>query len=66
MIRPDDGFFNYAYVLMYVDDVLVIYHHAESVLITIDKYFKLNPSLIFDPDIYLRSKLNKIRPKNGV
>ena len=32
----------------------------------IDKYFKLKPSSIGDPDIYLGSKLNKMRLENGV
>ena len=65
-VRPDYGFNHYTYVLIYVDDVMVIHHDAESVLRRIDKYFKLKPSSIGDPDIYLGSKLNKIRLENGV
>ena len=65
-VRPDYGFNHYTYVLIYVDDVMVIHHDAESVLRRIDKYFKLRPSSIGDPDIYLGSKLNKIRLENGV
>ena len=53
------GFEYYAYVLIYVDDVMVIHHDADSVLRIIHKYFKLNPSSIIDPDIYLGSKLKK-------
>ena len=30
--RPEDGFEYYAYVLLYVDDVLVVHHAAEGVL----------------------------------
>ena len=66
MIRPDDGFNYYAYILIYVDDVMVIHRDVESVLRRIDKYFKLNHSSIDDPDIYLGPKLNKIRLENGV
>ena len=43
-----------------MDDVIVIHHEAESVLWRIDKCFKLNPSLIGDPEIYLGAKLNKM------
>ena len=60
------GFEYYAYVLIYVDDVMVINHDAESVLLRIYKYFKLKPSSIGDPDIYLGSKLNKMQLANRV
>ena len=45
---------------------MVIHHDAEIVFSRIDKYFKLKPSLIDEPDIYLVSKLKKMRLKNGV
>ena len=57
-VKPEDCSGHYTYILIYVDDVMVINHDAESVLIRIDKYFKLNHSSIGDPDIYLGSKLN--------
>ena len=60
MVRPKDGFDYYAYVLIYVDYVMVIHHDAESVLRRIYNYFKLKPSSIGDPDIYLGSKLKKM------
>ena len=44
MVRPDDGLNYYAFVLIYVDDVVVIHHDAYSVLSRTDDYFKLNPS----------------------
>ena len=56
MVRPEDIFEYYAYVIIYVDDVMVIHHDAESVLRRIDKYFKLNPSLIGYPEIHLGAK----------
>ena len=64
MVRPEDGFKYYAYVLLYVDDVMVTHHDTESILRRIDKYFKLNTSLIGDPDIYLGAKLDKTRLNN--
>ena len=66
MVRPEDGFDYYAYVQIYLDDVIVIHHNTESVLWIIDKYFKLNPSLISDPDIYLEAKSKKMQLENGV
>ena len=66
MVRSDDGFNYYAYVLIYVDDVMVIHHDADGVIRRIDKYFNIKPSFIGDPDIYLVAMLNKMRLKNGV
>ena len=60
-LRPEYGFKYYAYVLIYVDDVMVIHHDAESVLRIIDKYSKLKPSSIGDPEIYLGAKPNIYR-----
>ena len=56
----------YVYVLIYVEDVMVVHHDVESVFRRVDKYFKLKPSSIGDPDIYLRSKLKKMQLENGV
>ena len=61
-----DGDKYYSYILCYVDDVLVVHHHAMTTLMKIDKYFKLKPSSIGDPDIYLGAKLKYIRAENGV
>ena len=66
MLSPEDGFNYYAYVFIYVDDVMVVYHDDENVLRRIDKYFNLKPSSIGEPDIYLGEKLNKMRFKNVV
>ena len=66
MVRPEDGFGCYVYIIIYVEDVIVIHHDTESVIRIIDKYFKLKPSLIGDPDIYLGTKLKKMIVENGV
>ena len=66
MLRPKYGFNYYAYVLIYVNDVMDIHHDADSVLRRVDKYFKLKPISIGEPDIYLEEKLKKMRLKNGV
>ena len=47
----------YAYVLIYVDDILVIHHDAKRVLAQIDYYFHMKPESMGDPDIYLGCKL---------
>ena len=65
MVRPEDGFHYYDYVLIYVDDVIVIHHETESILRRIYKYFKLNPSSVSEPEIYLGDKLKKMRLENG-
>ena len=66
MVRPDSGLNYCAYVLIYVDDVMVIHNYTYNVLRIIDNYFKLNPSLIDDPDIYFGDKLKKTIPENGL
>ena len=66
MASPDDGFNYYAYVLIYVDYVIIIHHDVESVIRRIDKYFNIKTSSIFEPDIYLGAKLKKTRLENGV
>ena len=66
MLRPDGEFNYYSYVLIYVDDVMVIHHYAYSVLRRMDKYFNRKPSSIGDPDIHLRDNLHKMRLENGV
>ena len=62
----EDGFEYYAYVLCYVDDALSISHNAEEVLNRLDKYFRIKPGSLGDPDIYLGAKLKKMRLPNGV
>jgi hypothetical protein len=62
----DDNFEYYSYVLIYVDDILVISHEVLSDLRKIDHYFKMKKESIGDPDIYLGSELRKVVLSNGV
>jgi hypothetical protein len=64
--QPDDNVRYYAYILVYVDDILCIHHDAMSVLNRIDKYLPLKPALVGDPDIYLGAKLRETQFPNGV
>ena len=56
IVMPENIFNFYTYVLIYVDDMMVVHHDADSVLRGIYNYFKLKPSFIGDPEIYLGAK----------
>jgi hypothetical protein len=57
----------YEYVLLYVDDVLVISEQAEAVLRNeIGKDWVLKPESIGPPSQYLGGKLRKVTLANGV
>ena len=62
--RPD-GTEYYSYILVYVDDILVIHHDALPILKQVDAFMKLKESSVGDPDIYLGAKLKKVKLKNG-
>ena len=64
--RPDDGLEYYAYVLLYMDNVLAIDHDAEDALHAIHHYFPMKEGSIGDPDVYLGAKLKKVKLENGV
>jgi hypothetical protein len=51
--RPDDNFKYHAYILCYVDDILVMHHDPMTILDKINEYMPLKPSSVGDPDIYL-------------
>ena len=61
-----DGDKYYAYILCYVDDVLVIHHDAMAQLDKIDKYFKLKSGSMWDPEMYLGAELKEHETENGV
>jgi hypothetical protein len=65
-VFPSDGFKYYAYVLLYVDDVLVIHHDAEDLLLHLDKYFKTKTGPIGNPDVYLGATIKQMCLANGV
>ena len=43
----------------------MMHHDSLSVLKKLDKYFKLKPSSIGDPDIYIGAKVTKMTLKNN-
>ncbi len=65
-MRPADGVSYYAYVLLYVDNILVVHHDATDVLLRLDKYFKMKSRSIGDPNVYLGATIKQMRLANGV
>ena len=45
---------------------MCIYREAESTIRKVDEYFHTKLGFIGDPDIYLGTKLRKVRLHNGV
>ena len=57
----------YDYVLLYVDDALVVSDNAESILQNeIGRYFKLKEASIGPPKMYLRAGIRKVKLDNGL
>ena len=70
-MRPaimSDGSKCYEYVLLYVDDALVVSDNAESISIRneLGRYFQLKEESIGPPDYYLGGKVRKVQLENGV
>jgi hypothetical protein len=47
--RPDDGVLYWAYILIYVDDILCVHHDPGSPLAKMDEYFKMKEGSIQVP-----------------
>jgi hypothetical protein len=50
--RPDDGVKYWAYILIYVDDILCVHYDPGTSLAQIDKYFKMKPGSIMEQTFY--------------
>jgi len=66
MVRLDDEFEYYAYLLLWVDGCLSIHHDAVAALKEIYRYFPMKKGSVGDPDIYLGSKLRQVTLSNSV
>ena len=66
MTRPENGYLYYAYMLLYVDDILAVHHDDVGAIKVIIKFFKMKKNSIGDPDIYLGAKLRKVTLQNNV
>jgi len=57
----------YEYLLLYTDDCLCISENVKQVvLLELNKYFKLKPSSIGPPNIYLGVKVSKVTLENDI
>ena len=65
MTQTSEKFQYYAYLLLYVDDILAIHHYNEAAIKEIGRFFKMKPGLVRDPNIYLVAKLRKTELNNG-
>ena len=65
MTIPDDGQKYYAYIILYVDDILAIHHNAMSALNEIDKFFHIKPESKGNPTAF-GAKICKVTLPNGL
>jgi hypothetical protein len=63
---PDDGVLYWAYILIYVDDILCVDHDPGALLANLDEYFKMKEGSIQGPTFYLGAKLMRTVLPNGV
>ncbi len=64
--NPYDSARYYAYILCYVDDILVMNHDPKTVLKEIDGYMPLKNPNDMEVDIYLGTKLKETKLPNGI
>ena len=61
-----DGTDYWEYVILYVDDCLVVSNHGEKMLREeIGNYFNLKEKSIGLPDVYLGGKMRRVKLENG-
>lgn len=66
LAKLDNGTDYYEYILLYVDDCLVISANPEESLNRLGKYFSLKKGSVGPPDLYLGAKITKVGLPNGV
>ena len=66
MTQTDDDMDYYAYMLLYVDDCLMISENATKELVNLDHYFKVKKGSIGDPEMYLGAKLQLTKLPNRI
>jgi hypothetical protein len=57
-MHPEDGMLYWAYILIYVDDILCVHHDPGTHLAKLDEYFKMKECSIQVPNVYLGAKLS--------
>eukprot|EP00978_Attheya_sp_CCMP212_P005090 scaffold11251_cov50-Attheya_sp.AAC.1 len=66
--RPNDGFEYMEYVLLYVDDVLVVSHDGMAILDKMDKFFRMKEGSKGSPDIpskYVQEAVHNVKEYLG-
>jgi hypothetical protein len=63
---PDNGVLYWAYILIYVDDILCVHHEPGAPLVKLDEYFKIKEGSIQVPTLYLGAKLKNTVLTNDV
>ena len=63
---PSDGAKYYDYLLLYVDECLLINHSVYTALHELDLFFKMKSESIGDPNMYLGAKFRKVVLENRV
>jgi hypothetical protein len=62
--RPDDGMLYWAYIFIYVDDILCVHHDNGMSITKFGEYVKMKEGSIQGPTLYLGAKLKKtVLPK---
>jgi hypothetical protein len=64
--HPDDGVLYWAYILIYVDEILCVHHDPGAPLAKLDGYFKMKECSIQVLTFYLGVKLKKTVLPNGM
>ena len=64
--RKSNGTKYYEYMLLYFDDCLAISETPKEAVLQLDKLFKMQPSSIAPPNIYLGGKVKNMRLSNMV
>ena len=57
--RPSDGFQYYEYVLVYIDDLLIVSHDPKTVMQDLQRRYTIKPDSIKSPDEYLGSEIRR-------
>jgi hypothetical protein len=64
--RPDYGVLYWAYILIYVNDILCVHHDPGASLVKLDEYFKMKEGSIQVPTFDLGAKMKNTVLSNGV
>jgi hypothetical protein len=64
--RAESGGMYWAYILIYVDDIMCVHHDHGTPLVKVDGYFKMKEGSIQVPTFYVGTKLKNSVLPNGI